>query len=142
MKIEYNKKLMNINFKKFFFVICFFIPVISYATDTEEFFILVNNANDAEFVMFSFDRSTLQNISIIPGYCMKFAVETLPRLTIRTSTGMLEGGGVKVLCGAGHETQCTVGAYEVINTGVVFDSYNMQELEQLDETLKCFGVIP
>lgn len=112
---------MNITFRKFFFVMCFFIPVISYATDTEEFFILVNNANDAELVTFSFDRSTLQNILITPDYCMKFDVGTLPRLTIRAKYWG-EGGCVKVLCGSGNENlQCTVGAYEVINTAAIFD---------------------
>ena len=107
-----------------------------------ELFTISNKASASEEVKIFYkegDSSTHKEYILGPSQCVSIYEEEFENLKIKATRGAFEGVGVgfKVLCGEGKLPVCSPNNYEIVDTGRVFDDYQLVSVDTRQDTDSC-----
>ena len=105
-------------------------------------FTIVNKASSSEKVgiFYKVDEASSHEEYILgPSQCVSVYAEEFKELKIKATRGGFEGVGVgfKTLCGEGTLPVCSPGNYEIVDTGRIFDDYQLVSVEERQDTDNC-----
>ena len=106
-----------------------------------ELFTISNRASGSEEVkiFYKTEDSSYEEYILGPSQCVSVYEKEFKDLKIKATRGGFEGAGFgfKVLCGEGALPVCSPGNYEIVDTGKVFDDYQLVSVGKKQSTDSC-----